>query len=990
MTRINNALIMGALKFGGKAREEVVVYNSSGGDLVAGDVVVLDTTNSTATLTAVTTTTTQDDLTVFGMLLEAISSANYGRCLVKGLTNLLKVDGTTDIAVGNHISTFTTAGIAAKATANKGGAFAIALEAYATNDSSGVIDAYLTGSAGRFDGAAASSLDDAYNGGAAITVDAAAVTLTGSHASNNTLAVTATGGTGNCIDITQAGTGYDIQGTGDTWEISKAGAIDAASLTLAGDITMIGATGTHDIVLADSVADALSIKRNTTDMIVFDSSTPRVTITPATTITGALTLSGGAAITGNSSVTGTFGVTGNTTLTGTLSVTGDVDWGGSLTTDELILDTDGVQPAGTLAWVVSDNSGDLTINALSTKSVLISIAKNDEYTFNATALQMGSANNLQFMGNNGILDSGGNELIQFTATGSAVNYLQVINAAAADPITLQCLGTADRGFVFEAVDGEEMLELGAVTDAIDYIKIISAAGGTNAPTIQSAGDTANLGIDFENSEGEEMLQLVSAATSVNHVVITSVAGATTHPIISCSTEDVGIMFTDGSGTKEEILNLEAVASATVYLQISSATTGAPPVISSAGEENIGIDFENSEGEEMLQLVSAATSVNHVVITSVAGATNPPIISSNVADYGILFTDGSGTKEEILLLAGAADAITYLKIISAATATAPVIQTAGEADIGLDFETSEGEEMLQLAAVANAVENVKITSAIAAGGPIIASVTSATNAGLRIDTAGTGNIILMVGGDEILAISDLAITLAAATDTAGHALYMQTEDGGVDGGAGTGRAGGALEVRTGDGSASTTAAQVGGAGGAMTLVTGAGLTGNTTGNGGVGGAFAITAGAGGDSGAGAGVGGTGGSITLTAGAGGGAGGGTAGAPGRVSIGAGTFTVKVQTIDMANAAVSLTMVPGTPTGTLLAGNILYADANSGDTENLLLPHEADCTGMLLTIINTGGETINLQNDAGGALLTIATAETGVIACDGTTWRGYVGVV
>jgi hypothetical protein len=111
---------------------------------------------------------------------------------------------------------------------------------------------------------------------------------------------------------------------------------------------------------------------------------------------------------------------------------------------------------------------------------------------------------------------------------------------------------------------------------------------------------------------------------------------------------------------------------------------------------------------------------------------------------------------------------------------------------------------------------------------------------------------------------------------------------------------------------------------------------------------------------------------------------------VAIGVGVLHVKVQTIDMANSPVTLTLVPGTPTGTLLTGNILYVDANSGDTENLLLPPEGDSTGIFLVIQNTGGETINVQNDAGGAVLTCATAECAYCVCDGTTWMGFVGVV
>ena len=59
-----------------------------------------------------------------------------------GPTNALKVDGTTDIAIGDPLTTFTTAKIAQKGAA--AGIFARALEAYATDNSSGVIDAFIS------------------------------------------------------------------------------------------------------------------------------------------------------------------------------------------------------------------------------------------------------------------------------------------------------------------------------------------------------------------------------------------------------------------------------------------------------------------------------------------------------------------------------------------------------------------------------------------------------------------------------------------------------------------------------------------------------------------------------------------------------------------------------------------------------------------------------------------------------------------------------
>jgi len=119
--------------------EMAYVKNTSGGDLVAGNVVVI---KADADGYEVTITTTQGDDLIFGMLAEDIANDAYGYIQTLGKTTLLKVDGTTDIAIGDFLGTFTSAGIAMKA-ASGDMAFAIALEAYTADDSSGVIDALL-------------------------------------------------------------------------------------------------------------------------------------------------------------------------------------------------------------------------------------------------------------------------------------------------------------------------------------------------------------------------------------------------------------------------------------------------------------------------------------------------------------------------------------------------------------------------------------------------------------------------------------------------------------------------------------------------------------------------------------------------------------------------------------------------------------------------------------------------------------------------------
>ena len=132
------------LSFKDSPREVVRMKNTSGAGVVAGDLCVL---KAVAAGDEVTTTTTGGDNQLLRgggfMAIETIASTAYGRFLRLGFTNALKVNGVTDIAIGDRLTSFTTAGVAKKAAIGDP-YFATALEAYATDDSSGVIDAILT------------------------------------------------------------------------------------------------------------------------------------------------------------------------------------------------------------------------------------------------------------------------------------------------------------------------------------------------------------------------------------------------------------------------------------------------------------------------------------------------------------------------------------------------------------------------------------------------------------------------------------------------------------------------------------------------------------------------------------------------------------------------------------------------------------------------------------------------------------------------------
>ncbi len=102
----------------------------------------------------------------------------------------------------------------------------------------------------------------------------------------------------------------------------------------------------------------------------------------------------------------------------------------------------------------------------------------------------------------------------------------------------------------------------------------------------------------------------------------------------------------------------------------------------------------------------------------------------------------------------------------------------------------------------------------------------------------------------------------------------------------------------------------------------------------------------------------------------------------------FGLAVQVIDMADAQVALVLGTAGAGQVKLVGNLLFVDANSAGTEDLLLPPVATSSGMLVVVANTGGEDIILK-DATDAITvaTISTTELAIAICDGSVWLGGV---
>lgn len=83
----------------------------------------------------------------------------------------------------------------------------------------------------------------------------------------------------------------------------------------------------------------------------------------------------------------------------------------------------------------------------------------------------------------------------------------------------------------------------------------------------------------------------------------------------------------------------------------------------------------------------------------------------------------------------------------------------------------------------------------------------------------------------------------------------------------------------------------------------------------------------------------------------------------------------------------------TKTLVVADAEYQFLNpDGAHRDVVLPAEALSTGYRYFIFNTAdaAETLTVNDDAGGAVVSIAQNESGIVVCNGTIWRGFIGAI
>ena len=502
-----------------------------------------------------------------------------------------------------------------------------------------------------------STLDEAYSAGQGITVDAGAVTLTTSAASDSVALAVVGGETGNFspvtvsnasaypgIAITSTSTGADITGTSATWSISKAGAITCvgvdttSTITLANDETILNDTN-HEIQLGNGTED-ISFGFGTADTLTMTTDTGVATINwgDLDAFTGLTDITGDAAdftikITADAgdedliiNQAGAVDASIQLLSAGTGSDTIDIEAtaGGvsivavddglfqvtsTTTADDLVIAQVGaqdasvlIQAAGTGADAISAvaSAGGITLTATGASAGDMTVTVGDEYSADIEG--------------GWVVDS--NE--------AAANAIELIAGAAAGGITLTS-GTGDI-----TLDSGDDIFLAADTSAGDVISIINTQG-TNASAVILRAAAGGIDIDATGAEAGDLSMVAGDDMAITATGALTITGTTTAALTSAAltlgstTTTASTIIQSGTG------DLALTSTDDITLTVATTTTDAIVLTNTAGtnitEDSMAIEIRATAGGINIQS-DAALDGDTVVLRADGGATADILIHND--------------------------------------------------------------------------------------------------------------------------------------------------------------------------------------------------------------------------------------------------------------------------------------------------------------------------------------------------------------------------
>lgn len=246
---------------------------------------------------------------------------------------------------------------------------------------------------------------------------------------------------------------------------------------------------------------------------------------------------------------------------------------------------------------------------------------------------------------NAIKDTSGSSTIDFAATGSAVNYLRIVNAATGNgpgieavgtntdiPLNLTTKGTGD--FTVNNAAGSLLFKIDPVASAVNYPFCANSATGSNV-VIGAWGTDTNVSLDLQ-SKG-------TGVVKVNGTDITTISGTrnvTAMPAVVRVAAEAGLTYTIASGTVTTI-NGTTIDGITVAVGDRIVIVGAPAATGA------GANSTNQPGNGIYIVTAVATNISVARSTDMSGTAMPYGSQVYVRDgaswggWSLYFDRGSG-------------------------------------------------------------------------------------------------------------------------------------------------------------------------------------------------------------------------------------------------------------------------------------------------------------------------------------------------------------
>ena len=526
-------------------------------------------------------------------------------------------------------------------------------------------------------GSGVSTWDEMYDNDKALSIDSTTLTFTLTHATNDGLTLAAQSGkAGAVLAFNNAGDGSDIDGTSDTWSVSKAGAAVFTAIAMAdNELITLGTGSDATIGWNGSVLNIAGITDFDNNVTLAASATivqAGVAGSTVFTITaGDAAMSDGSLAITDADNAATFSVTNATVTTGnTVVITADAATEGSI----LYIDNGGA--ALTSGYYINcndDGTSDFTVGADGATVITTAAAttaalsvtgiqtSQDMVTFDNTSGVIASNKAILFLDAGGNVADGGN-ILRLAPTGTPVEGSVGIEFVGASKV-MQAM-SLDSDSVNNSValfngggaiaDNKAVVEItadGTPAAAGSNMLRVDGSGltATNKPTlvevIGTGKDVSGLYIDADNTtthgvsidgsgalaSGGRMLLVDNDGTpaAVTDAVaeITFTGTATNNPIVASinnSTKDALPLL---------VTSNVAAATRAVAVFVQDSTTGATPVLT--------LD-QDDVSEEFIDFVGTAGSGNSIDTTNTTPAA---VVGSAIVAY-------NGTKVRVALYAAA--------------------------------------------------------------------------------------------------------------------------------------------------------------------------------------------------------------------------------------------------------------------------------------------------------------------------------------------------